>query len=101
MQSQVGPVNVKVFSGLEPEGDEYTRCRITFLGSNPVTVKMWRMWDGRWMEVDTLIDATVNEDQQEMSISGTSKALIDEVGLEVSNAQVRWEVETVGCANCN
>ena len=101
MQSQIGPVNVKVFSGLEPEGEEYNRCRITFLGSSPVTAKLWKMWDGRWLDVDTLSQATVVEQGKSMMISGTSKALTAEVGLDPANAQVRWEVEVLGCSNCN
>jgi len=101
MQSQIGPVNVKVFSGLEPDGEEYKRCRISFLGSNPVTAKMWKMWDGRWLEVDTLTHASVVEKGKDSMIVGTSKALTVEVGLSSSNAQVRWEVEYVGCRNCN
>lgn len=101
MQSQIGPVNVKVFSGLEPEGEEYRRCRVTFLGSSPVTAKMWRLHDGRWLDVDTLSEASVLEQGNTMMITGVSKALIQEVGLDQSNAKVRWEVEYVGCRNCN
>ena len=101
MQSQIGPVIVKVFSGLEPEGEEYRGCRITFLGSNPVTARAWKMLEGRWVDVDTLVNATVIEQGKFLTITGTSKALVNEVGLTPSNAQVRWEVENLGCTNCN
>lgn len=101
MQSQIGPVNIKVFSGLEPEGEEYRRCRITFLGSSPVTAKMWKMHDGRWLEVDTLSAAVVVEQGKSMLISGVSRTLVREIGLDSKNAQVRWEVEVLGCQNCN
>lgn len=98
MQSQIGPVNVKVFSGLEPEGDEYKRCRITFFGNK---AKMYHMFDSRWHEVDTLANTSVVERGKDCTITGTSRSLIVEVGLAPSNAQVRWEVEYVGCRNCN
>ena len=101
LKSQIAPVNVKVFAGLGPDGDEYPKCRITTLGSNPVTAKLWQRWDGRWHEVDTLSNASYTESGSTMTFLGTSRSLVTEVGLAPSNAQARWEVEFIGCTSCN
>lgn len=91
--SQIGVANVKVFSGLEPDGEEYRTCRLTFLGDK---VALWRFFEGRWLQVDVLSSATTVGD----TVTGVSKSLVQEVGLAPANAQVRWEIEEVGCRNC-
>lgn len=91
--TQIGLANVKVFSGLEPDGEEYRTCRLTFLGDK---VALWRFFEGRWLQVDVLSAVTVVDDV----ITGVSKSLVQEVGLEPINARVRWEIEEVGCRNC-
>lgn len=101
MRPVIGPVSVSIFHGLEPEGEEYRRCRLTFLGDSPTTAQLWQFVGGRWLLVDTLTTASVVETDAGMVITGASRTLISEVGLDPANAQARWNVEATGCQNCN
>ena len=97
MRTQINLANVKVYSGIEPDGDEYLRCRVTFLGDK---VALWKFWEGKFMQVDVLSNVTMVEVGKQITLKGTSRALVTEVGLEPENAQVRWEIEEIGCPNC-
>ena len=100
MQSEIGPVDVTVYAGLEPDGETYRRCRITVLGAAPISARLYKFWSGRWLPVDTITNASYSGTGDRGVFVGTSRALVVEVGLLPSNAEVRWDVNFVGCTSC-
>lgn len=84
-----------MFGGLSPEGEEYKRARITLNGDpgDAVLYMFHTEPEPQWKPVDRITQTKITETNRGMTITGTSDELIHVVGVEPSNAQVRWEVK--------
>lgn len=92
---------VTMFGALDPEGEIYEKCRLTFIG-NPADVVLyhWVPVYERWQRVDRLTQAQVLSNGRQHTITGISDALVYEVGVDPSEAKVRWEITEKGCSSC-
>lgn len=100
MNATIGPCTV-VLSGYVLEREEIKMAKITTLGESPnATLKVYQ-WDGnRHVEFDHLVDASVQNKGGSLIVEGTSRKMIEEIGLTPDNARVTWEVEVTGCEGC-
>lgn len=104
MSSPVIPyADVTVYGSLDTDGETYRRCRLTMLG-RPADVSLYSrvIGTGNWKIVDKLSGALVSDNPDgSMTIVGTSRTLVDEIGVSEADASVRWEVRRVGCPDCH
>lgn len=106
MNPSYGPVDVKLFGTVYPDGETITRGKITFLGESPFATARLYIWQqptnglGRFREFDTLTDTTIKEGHGMFTLIGTSQQLVNDVGLTGEEAKVTWEVTYEECANC-
>jgi hypothetical protein len=84
-----------MFGGLDPEGAEYKRARITLNGDpgDAVLYMFETEPEPKWKPVDRITGTKITETNKGMSITGTSRELIDTVGVDPADAQVRWEIQ--------
>lgn len=92
-------VDVQMFGALDPEGSTYHKCRIVSNG-NPANAVLYQRIDGRWQVVDQLAAAKITDTEAGYEFTGTSRQLVDEVGLPPDQAQARWVVTKRGCSTC-
>lgn len=95
--------DVTMYGALDPDGEVYTKCRLTILGK-PANVVLYRRLAGTddWKVVDQLSQAHVTENANgSLTITGISHTLVAEVGVQPSDATVRWEVQPKGCPTCH
>lgn len=103
MESAIGPVQVTLFGGVEPEGEVIKRAKLTFLGTSPhAFVKLYQYdeADNRFREFDHLAECVIDETETHLSIKGCSRTMAEELGLPEAESMVRWEVDLQGCVGC-
>lgn len=95
----------------KPFGDELNPSRVTLLGDTPgqIMVKIYVAGlideenpEGgyRWLEADSITDATVTAQGNTLLIEGTSQFLLREPGLVPGDATMQYVVSPKGCASC-
>lgn len=104
--------SIQQFVDGAPFGDPLSPSRVTLLGSAPgmVTAKIYvpglideddTEGGWRWIEADTVTGATVTDNPRGgIVIEGVSQHMIEDVGLPLVDATVRFEVEVKECAGC-
>ena len=92
-----------MYGALDQDGETYANCRLGILGKPAsVVLYVWLPDEKRWRSADTLLRATVVEHPDgSMTMEGESQELVNVVGLPPEDARVRWEVEVIGCPDCN
>lgn len=106
MNPSYGPVEVKLFGTVYPDGETVPKGKITLLGESPFATARLYVWQqptnglGRFREFDTLTDATIKEGIGMFTMTGISQQLVNDVGLTGDEARVTWEVFYEECSNC-
>lgn len=95
--------DVSMFGAFDPDGEVYRDCRLTMNGK-PADVVLYSLHtdpDHKWVAVDRLTNAKIIDNSDgSKTITGRSQELIDVVGTDPANAEVRWEVKPKGCIGC-
>jgi hypothetical protein len=94
--------DVTTYGGLDPDGEEHKKCRLTMNGKPAAVVLYAKSLDeDKWVPIDQLTNAKIVENANgSLTITGTSHELMHTVGTKVGNSEVRWEVRPRGCVNC-
>lgn len=106
MNPSYGPVEVKLFGTVYPDGETVTKGKITLLGESPLATARLYIWQqptngmGRFREFDTLTEAVIKEGIGMFTITGISQQMVNDVGLANEEARVTWEVSYEECGNC-
>jgi hypothetical protein len=90
---------VSITGGIHPDGEVMPKCRVATNGNRTV-LSSWDPERKRFREVDALVDTVASREGVHVTITGTSEALVNEVGLAPAAAQVVWRVRRKGCATC-
>lgn len=96
----MGPAEVTVFNHLEADGTVIKPCRLTANGST-VVVRLWDDDAHRYRPFDTITDAVFTTRPGFTEIVGTSRTLVEEIGLSVADAQTKLQVKETRCSSCN
>lgn len=95
--------DVSMYGAFDPDGEVFRGCRVIMNGK-PADVVLYTLHtdpDHKWVAVDRLTSAKVVDNADgSLTITGTSQELIQVVGTDPGNAEVRWEVVPKGCVNC-
>lgn len=95
--------DVVMFGSLDPDGEEFKRCRLTMLGT-PTNAVLYTHSDldgERWLPVDRLTNAKITDGPDgTFTLEGVSDELVNIVGVPVGEAVVKWIVTPRGCRDC-
>lgn len=118
MNPSYGPARVEI-SGGQYDTDVIAMAKIDLLGESPQASAQLYIFepkqeaefdekgklitqerDSRFRPIDRLTQAKITGDDRHFIIEGLSEQLMAEVGLDPTEALVRWDVIPKGCADC-
>jgi len=107
MNSTYENATVQIIGGIYPDNETLRDAHVAILGVSPnCTVKLSQRDNvaRRYRTFDVLTECAAVETETDDGVlvrfNGVSRQMIQDIGLDETDAKVQWDVYPVGCKSC-